>query len=432
MTARKTGLSRRNPAEFGTVEARGLRFRAFYRSRGAVVRAPKTFETRVAARAWLAEQERAILGGVWVDPRLAADTLASYCEDWLTMRTDLAPRTVEFYRGALDRWILPKLGSLPLSGITPAKVNAWRSECLREAAERSVQEVPAKVNPIRLWAKEHGVPLAEAGRIPANVRAAWEKAGAPSVAAERRQNAGTGASSVAAAYRSLKTILATAERDDIIAKNPCRLRNAASAPAKRRTPATPDQVTALAKAMPPQYSAAVTLAAWSGLRSGELRALTRGNVDLEAGTVRVERGIVEVAGKPLEFGPTKTAGSRRVVALPVFVVEVLREHMAEHVWSSPDALLFSTRDNKPLTRFWLGEMFRMAREVVGLPEIRWHDLRHTGASLAYSVGASVADVQKRLGHTTMRAAAVYAHAYENADVALAERLNAAFGKEAPL
>lgn len=89
MTARRTGLTRRNPAEFGTVEVRGERFRAFYRVKGKAFRAPKTFETRHAARAWLADQEKSLRGGTWIDPRLGAETVAGYCEDWMTSRREL-------------------------------------------------------------------------------------------------------------------------------------------------------------------------------------------------------------------------------------------------------------------------------------------------------------------------------------------------------
>ncbi|BDZ37985.1 tyrosine-type recombinase/integrase [Microbacterium suwonense] len=427
MTARKTGLTRRNPSEFGTVEVRGERFRALYRVKGKTFRAPKTFDTRPAARAWLADQEKSLRGGTWIDPRLGAETVGGYAEDWLTSRTDLAPRTIEFYRGALDRYIIPKLGSVALSALTPAKVNAWRAECLRDAAQRHAEPEPSKENPARAWAITNGVQIAATGRIPRSVREAWEAAGSPLPDAETRANRGDGSAAVAAAYRALKTILATAERDDIIAKNPCRLRNASATPVKDRSPATPEQVRMLADAMPERYAAAVTLAAWSGLRSGELRALARRHIDLEEGTVRVERAVVEVGGNAATFGPTKTAGSRRTVALPAFVVDELRVHLEHHVDQNADALVFGTATGAILTRHWLGDMFRRVRQTVGLPALRWHDLRHTGASLAYSVGASVPDVQKRLGHTTMRAASIYAHSYEETDKKIANRLSAVFG-----
>jgi integrase len=64
--------------------------------------------------------------------------------------------------------------------------------------------------------------------------------------------------------------------------------------------------------------------------------------------------------------------------------------------------------------------------VIGRDDLHWHDLRHTGATLAYRAGASVPEVQARLGHTTMRAAQIYAHAADDSDRVLADRLDAMY------
>ena len=126
-------------------------------------------------------------------------------------------------------------------------------------------------------------------------------------------------------------------------------------------------------------------------------------------------------------GLTKTAGSVRLVSLPGFVVDVLAEHMEQHTGQAPDALLFSTSDGNPIDSANLTRMFNRARKAVGRPELHWHDLRHTGATLAYRAGATVKDVQKRLGHSTTRAAMIYAHAADDSDRLIAERLNEAYG-----
>lgn len=88
--------------------------------------------------------------------------------------------------------------------------------------------------------------------------------------------------------------------------------------------------------------------------------------------------------------------------------------------------MFAWSDGSPLTYARISGMFRRAREVIGRGELTWHDLRHTGASLAYSVGSSVVDVQARLGHATMRAASIYAHASGERDRMLAQLLNEAY------
>lgn len=431
MTRRKTGLARRNPNDFGSVEKRGERYRALFRRDGRTIRAPRTFTTRDDARHWLSEQERALRGGTWIDPRLSEDSLAAYVAAWLSDHSaDLSPRTVENYSRHLTKWVLPRLGKERLGEITPAKVRSWRAGCLKDAAAAAGagQEQPSAVS-IRAWAVVTGLDVAPTGRLPQHIVLAWNAAGCPTLT--KRTRRGTGAAAVAAAYAVLRTVLATAEREELIPRNPCRIRGAATVKSAERKPATPEQVRSLADAMPERYAAAVIVAAWSGLRSGELRALARRHVDLDAGTIRVERAILELSGQKPTFGRTKTEGSRRVVALPEFVMEQLRRHMEAYVGSSEGSLLFCTEDGGILTRTWLGQMFRRAQKRAGLESLglAWHDLRHTGASLAYAVGSSVVDVQRRLGHTTMTAANRYAHAYASSDAAVAARLHAAFGRQ---
>ena len=178
--------------------------------------------------------------------------------------------------------------------------------------------------------------------------------------------------------------------------------------------------------MPDELAAAVVLAAWSGLRYGELFALARRHVDLEAGTVRVERALVAVPGQPVSFGVPKTTRSSRTVHLPAFVLTALAAQLEQHTEDRPDALVFSMPDGSPVTNARISYLFRRARSIVGRDDLTWHDLRHTGATLAYRAGASVAEVQARLGHTTMRAAAIYAHAAEDSDRLLANRLDALY------
>lgn len=432
MTARKTGLTRKNPAAFGTVQRRGGRYRAFYRRNGDTVTAPRTFDTAKAANAWLAKEAAGHGAGTWVDPTAGHDILADYATEWLASRDDLAPRTLDHYRRSMERWILPTLGAERLDAITQTKVRRWRTEALARAAQEAAGEVPSSgPHPARAWAKAQGISIRPTGRTSRAVLEAWEAAGLP--VPGKRKRPGDGSAAVRAAYALLASIMANAEREELIVRTPCRIRGAGVSKAASVTPATPEQVEVLAAGMPERYRAAVTLAAWSGLRSGELRALARRHVDLDAGTVRVERGVIEVTGEPLRFGPPKTSGSAGIVALPRFVVAVLRDHMAVHVGPAPDDLLFATEAGGILGRAWLGAMWRRAQERSGLaaPRLRWHDLRHTGASLAYAAGGSVPDVQRRLRHTTMKAAQLYAHVYEGADHALAARMDAMFGGGTP-
>jgi integrase len=318
-------------------------------------------------------------------------------------------------------------------------VRTWYAATYRAARAAAAEHFTPTSNrgqahPARLWAQRRGIPVAPTGRISPAVLSQWRTAGSPVPAATPRPSrvdpATAGETAAAQAYRALRAILATAVLDELLPANPCQIRGAGQITTKDRTPATPDQVAQIAAAMPERYAAAVTLAAWSGLRYGELFALARRHVDLEAGTLRVERALEQVPGQPIRFGKPKTAKSRRIVHLPRFVAEHLSEHMTAHVADDLEALLFPLRNGDPTPSAHLHRHFSTARAAAGRDDLRWHDLRHTGATLAYTAGASVPEVQARLGHSTMRAATIYAHTLSDSDRILAERLDAKYAPPA--
>ncbi|WP_208648797.1 tyrosine-type recombinase/integrase [Micromonospora inaquosa] len=150
------------------------------------------------------------------------------------------------------------------------------------------------------------------------------------------------------AYCLLRAILNTAVREnEILRQNPCRIKGYDRYHTPERPTATIAQVYALADAMPARLAALIVVAALSGLRWGELAALRRCDVDLDAATVRVNRKLAALKDR-LEFGPPKSAAGVRVVALPAAAVESLREHLAEHVEDRPDALIFTGAKGAPL------------------------------------------------------------------------------------
>ncbi|MFE5408769.1 tyrosine-type recombinase/integrase [Microbacterium sp. NPDC056569] len=444
-----TQKTRRAPGAWGTAEQLPSgRWRAFYRRDGAKFGAPHTFATKADAQAWLAGEHSDRSRGTWHDPRSGRVTVADYSATWLDSRPDLSPRTANNYRELLRRWILPRvggargveLGAFALGDLSPAVIRTWYASLFaatRENAERvRAREHERSAHPARLWAKARGLAVADSGRMSPAVLEQWRRAGSP-LPAPTRGGAATeipqaaGRSTAAHAYSVLRTMLNTAVQDGLIATSPCQLAGAGTQRPRERRPASPEEVAQLAAVMPAEFAAAVTLAAWSSLRHGELFALARRHVDLEARTVRVERALLALPGHPVEFAPPKTAKSRRTVHLPAFVVDTLRAHIDAHVSASPDALLFTMPDgHSPVTTFRTSALLKKARAVIDRPDLTWHDLRHTGATLAYRTGASVPEVQARLGHTTMRAALIYAHAADDSDRVLADRLDEMFAASA--
>jgi integrase len=166
----------------------------------------------------------------------------------------------------------------------------------------------------------------------------------------------------------------------------------------------------------------VLLAGWCALRFGELAELRRADIDTDAGVIRVRRGVVRLPGGPRIKDPKSEAG-KRDVNIPPHLMPAVRAHLAAHVAASPDALLFASAGGRHLTPSSLYGMYYPAREAAGRPDLRFHDLRHTGAVLAAATGATLAELMARLGHSTVNAALRYQHAAADRDKAIAVALS---------
>ncbi|WP_228255078.1 tyrosine-type recombinase/integrase [Ornithinimicrobium avium] len=335
--------------------------------------APHTFAAKVDAEAWLAKEWALVNGDGWVAPkrraelarRMAPPTFGEYARQWLADRS-LKPRTREGYEHLLRRYLAPEFGDLLVSDLTPALVRRW-------------------------WA----------GLFPEH----------PTVNAR--------------AYALLRAILTTAVTDELLASNPCRVRAASNPPTKKEIrPATLAELDVLVKEMPDQLGALVLLCAWCALRVGEVLELRRRDLDLNRGVVKVTRAVSWVRGQPIVGTPKSAAGTREV-SVPPHIVPVLEQHMEKHVRPGADALLFpSMRDHqRHLQPTVLHTAWRKARAAAGREDLRIHDLRHTGATMAAMTGATLAELQARLGHSTVAAALRYQHAAQGRDAEIAAKLS---------
>lgn len=327
---------------------------------------PVTYATSEEARGWLAEQEVARSRGGAVDPRKGKMTLRSYADDWLEVRVELSDRTRELYRSLLDRHILSTLGHVELADIDLDTVKKWRAQLHR---------------------------------------------------------GGIGSVTVAKSYRLLRTILGSAVEDGRIGANPCRIKGAGVEQSAERDIATVPQVFALADAIDSRFRALVLLASFGGLRFGELAALERRNIDLEAGTVTVTAAAAELGDGSRVLKAPKSKAGRRTVSLPPQIVRELKSHLAAYVGASGDSLVFTGPKGAPIRRGNFHKVWAAARDQAAMPaSFHLHDLRHTGNVLAASTGASTADLMARMGHGSARAALIYQHATKDADKAIAAAL----------
>jgi integrase len=254
----------------------------------------------------------------------------------------------------------------------------------------------------------------------------------PIVAALIRARSGLGEVTVAKCYRFLRAVLNTAVDDEMIRRNPCRIKGAGGESSRERPVATPGQVEALVTAMPDRWKALVLLAVASSLRWGELMALTKPDVDLKRRTVRVVKSLSDDKGR-MTLGPTKSEAGKRTVVVPVAVVPVLRAHMAEFSERRQAGRVFVGAKGATLRRTNFQATWVGAVKEAGLPEdFRFHDLRHTGNTWAADSGANLRELMERMGHSSTRAALIYLHAARDGHRRIADEIDRKLrGAQAP-
>jgi integrase len=150
--------------------------------------------------------------------------------------------------------------------------------------------------------------------------------------------------------------------------------------------------------------------------------LRRRDVDLERRTVRVEASVSEVAGA-LVIGPPKSAAGIRTIAIPEAILPEVRTHLAKYSEPGPDGRLFTGPKGATIRRSNWHTVWQRACVKAGVEGLHFHDLRHTGNTLAAGTGASLRDLMTRMGHTSARAALIYQHATSDRDQAIAASLD---------
>ncbi|MFI7430170.1 tyrosine-type recombinase/integrase [Micromonospora sp. NPDC049836] len=331
---------------------------------GARQNAPQTFKTKTDANRWLTLVEADISRGTWLDDRAASETFGNYARAILRDSPKIGIRWRETCERNLRLHLVP-LVDVPLRDLTASRVREWHAAALRGNGGRT---------------------------------------------------------SISQSYRFLRMVMNTAVREGIIARNPCQIPGAGTVRVAERPVATPAQVVALVDAINPRYRTAVLIAAWCGLRRGEIAGLRVSDVDLFEHTITVRKARVEPLhdrGKSFDKDPKSEAG-KRTIAIPPHVVPVIRLHLDEYAGKDR---LFVSRDGSPLRGDTLYQAFVRARKQVGLDDLTFHDLRHTGQTLAAQTGATLADLMKRLGHSSMAAARRYLHAVDGRDREIAKALS---------
>lgn len=216
-------------------------------------------------------------------------------------------------------------------------------------------------------------------------------------------------------YSLVRSVLGTAVEDGLIAANPCQIGRTA-APRKHEPKILEvGQLDAVVAALPERRRALVLLAAWCGLRWGEVSELRR--KDIGAGVVTVARSV----DRYRRVGTPKSGRSRTVV-IPPHIRSAVEHHLATYVGEGADALLFTARGQQ-LNPEGFRRVFLDAQAAAGVDGVRIHDLRHFAGTLTARVGGTVAETMRRLGHSTVGASMTYQAAVDQRDQELAQALS---------
>lgn len=135
------------------------------------------------------------------------------------------------------------------------------------------------------------------------------------------------------------------------------------------------------------------------------------------------RRAATIVGKKLVVGPPKTDAGIRDVTAPPHVAEMLKAHMRQHTMKGPESFVFTTTRGGRLSKTAFTKTVKNGFASVGKPDMRVHDLRHVGATLAAQAGATTKELMSRIGHTTPAMAMRYQIAAQERDVAIAQKLS---------
>ena len=326
------------------------------------------FGTRADAERYLerlgADQQR----GEYVDPRLGRTRFRDHLSEWAAGRVHLRSSTKATQDSLLANHVIPALGHLEIASIEPSRVQALISA------------------------------MRASGYSPSTIRAV---------------------------HALLLAALEAAVDNRLISRNPAAHIDLPSLEYADKRFLTPVDIAGLADAISPRWRAMVFVAAYTGLRWGEVAALRTGSVNLLSRTLEVSATLNEVRGK-IVMGPPKTRRSRRRLSLPRFLCDELEHHLATF-GVGQESLIFTNTEGGPLRRnAWRRRVWKPGVDAsVGEP-MTFHDLRHSHAAILIKQGVHPKVIQERLGHASIRTTLdTYGHLFEGLDEAAAEALDSA-------
>jgi integrase len=316
-------------------------------------------------------------------------TVSQWLDRWLaTVQAEVSPKTYERYAEVVHNFLVPTLGGLQITKLTPSHLQALYNTLATEG---------------RRDGKEGGLSPRTRRHI----------------------------------HRILSSALVRAVEQQVLARNPADAFKKRLPKVERRSMVTlsPAQsARLLAEIKHTRTYSPVFLALATGMRRGEVFALRWKNVDLERGALRVVESL-EQTKAGIRFKAPKTDRAR-AITLPVFAVDELRrlkrlqaeELLKIGVRQTGETLVCARADGEPLQPQSLTHQFtRLVSRVKGLPRVRFHDLRHSHATQLLLAGVHPKIAQERLGHATITTTLdLYSHVTDTMQSDAADRLDALF------
>ena len=306
-------------------------------------------------------------------------TVAQYLHEWLMVHKQvIRPRSYERYEAIIRLHLVPKLGKLPLQKLTGQHLQRLYTEKLES---------------------------------------------------------GLSSTTVSAIHSMLHTALDDAIKLDILTRNVCEAVSPPRKVHKEMKPLHPEQVRQLLEAAKghPQ-EALFILALATGMRRGELLGLKWQDINFERSVLQVQRALTRMpTGLGYKETEPKTRKSRRSIVLTAFAVEALKKHQARQLemkkaagdaWEEHDYVFCTTIGKHLHPGHDVLEELKKLLKKAGLPDVRFHDLRHSTATLLLSKGVHPKVVQEILGHSEISMTLdTYSHVLPTMQKAAMEGLN---------
>ena len=362
-----------------------------------------------------------------LEARLAGEpaevpTLRDWSETWLTkhLSQDASPVTVANYRYLLSSRILPQLGDLPLTDLTPARLTDWLYNLRKEPRKNT-----------RLPDDKLKRPRRKGEQLITDAQAAKP------LSAKTAQNY----------LGCVKTMLAAAVRVGLLEYNPAdRVQGPKKRKKKKATLPEPEVIALLqliiTEAETP-LKLAVLLAMLCSLRLGEVGALKYSNIDWDAGTITVDRSLKYTPADGAFISETKTEAGDRVITLPPSMIRILHDAMWDDVMEAQDLpekwkgafWIVHSRHGARVNKDTPSKWFRAFADAHGYQGLTFHGLRHVHASMLLQHHVDLQSVSVRMGHSdpsvTLRAYADAMPARDQEAAATMDRLLLATGSVVP-